>query len=173
MPLKASCLHVRLENLRIWDEMLTVVVDRAGTRSKKIKSLYMFKQRTSSSHRLKREEGERLGNLASFVPSFFLLNKIWSGPHSFFLLHPYQQHWTTSNQGGCNYYMVWAYKNNSNKNVQAPSKISLNWQEKDRVQFRDGSVLFYREHSQNKTFLAISWSFWADSILSLPITKGQ
>ena len=87
MPLKASCLHVRLENLRIWDEMLTVV-DRAGTRSKKIKSLYMFKQRTSSSHRLKREEGGRLGNLASFVPSFFLLNKIWSGPHSFFYFIP-------------------------------------------------------------------------------------
>ena len=51
--------------------MLTVVVDRAGTRSKKIKSLYMFKQRNSTSHRLKREEGGRLGNLASFVPSFF------------------------------------------------------------------------------------------------------
>ena len=68
--------------------MLTVVVDRAGTRSKKIKSLYMFKQRTSSSHRLKREEDGRLGNLASFVPSFFLLNKIWSGPQSFFYFIP-------------------------------------------------------------------------------------
>ena len=133
----------------------------------------MFKQRTSSSHRLKREEGGRLGNLASFVPSFFFAKQNMIRTPLFFLLHPYQQHWTTSNQGGCNYYMVWAYKNNSNKNVQAPSKISLNWQEKDRVQFRDGSVLFYREHSQNKTFLAISWSVWADSILSLPKTKGQ
>ena len=41
--------------------------------------------------------------------------------------------------------MVWAYKNNSYKNVPAHSKTSLKWQEKDRVQFRDGSVLFYRE----------------------------
>ena len=124
VPLKASCLHVRLENLRIWDEMLTVV-DRAGTRSKKIKSLYMFKQRNSTSHRLKREEGGRLGNLASFVPFFFAKQNMIRTP-LFFLLHPYQQHWTTSNQGGCNYYIVWAYRNNIDKNVPAQLTGSKN-----------------------------------------------